>query len=92
MALPLLINMRRFQLEKEGGMRKVPEFVLMGILAVASLLVQACATQSGSSGGDEQMARAERIDEPTIKHISTTGVRCADLTDKPGHASGVVCP
>lgn len=70
MALPLLINMRRFQLEKEGGMRKAPEFVLMGLLAVASLLVQACATQSGSSGGDEQMAGTERIDEQTIKHIS----------------------
>lgn len=50
-------------------MRKAPEFVLMGMLAVASLLVQACATQSGSGAGEEQMARTERIDEPVIKHI-----------------------
>jgi outer membrane biogenesis lipoprotein LolB len=71
-------------------MRKTPEFVLMGLLALASLLVQACATQSGSSGGDEQMARAERIDEQTINHISTR-VRCADLTDKAVSASGIGC-
>lgn len=50
-------------------MRKATEFVLMGMLAVTSLLVQACATQSGSGAGDEQLARTERIDEPVIKHI-----------------------
>jgi peptidoglycan-associated lipoprotein len=50
-------------------MRKAPEFVLMGMLAVASLLVQACATQSGSGAGDEQRAQTERIDEQAIKHI-----------------------
>lgn len=50
-------------------MRKAPEFVLMGMLAMASLLVQACATQSGSGAGDEQLARTERVDEQMIKHI-----------------------
>ena len=50
-------------------MRKSPEFILMGMLAVASLLVQACATGSGSVGGDELMADGEYVDEPMIKHI-----------------------
>lgn len=49
-------------------MRKAPEFVLLGILAVASLLLQSCSTLSGSSEGDE-MADGEYIDEPAIKHI-----------------------
>ena len=49
-------------------MRKAPEFVLLGILAVASLLLQSCSTLSGSSAGDE-MADGEYIDEPAIKHI-----------------------
>jgi peptidoglycan-associated lipoprotein len=52
----------------------------MGVLAVASLLVQGCATQSGSGAGDEQTARTERINEQAIKHIpppefSTTPTR-----------------
>ncbi|HLZ33854.1 MAG TPA: OmpA family protein [Nitrospira sp.] len=50
-------------------MRKASGFVLMGMLAMASLLTQACATRSGSTAGDEQTARMERIDEPVIKHI-----------------------
>jgi peptidoglycan-associated lipoprotein len=50
-------------------MRKISEFGLMGMLAVTSLLVQACATQSGSGAGDEHMAQTELIDEPTIQHI-----------------------
>jgi len=61
-------------------MRKAPEFVLMGMLAVAALLVQGCATRSGSGAGDEQMAYGERINEQVIKHIpppefSTTPTR-----------------
>ena len=48
-------------------MRKAPEFMLMGLLAVASLLIQACATQSGSVG--DELADGEYIDEPAIKHI-----------------------
>ena len=43
--------------------------IMTGALALAALLTQACATQSGSSGGEEHRARAERIDEPMIKHI-----------------------
>ena len=50
-------------------MRKAPEFVLIGVLAVISLLVQACATQSGSGAGDEQLAQTELITEPMIKDI-----------------------
>ena len=50
-------------------MRKAPEFVLMGVLAMASLLVQACATQSGSGAGEEELAQGERIDEQSIKFI-----------------------
>jgi peptidoglycan-associated lipoprotein len=50
-------------------MRKAPEFVLMGMLAMASLLLQACATQSGSGAGDEQLAQTELITEQTIKDI-----------------------
>jgi peptidoglycan-associated lipoprotein len=50
-------------------MRKAPEFICMGMLAMASLLVQACATQSGSGGGEELLADGERVDEQRIKHI-----------------------
>ncbi|WP_455388222.1 OmpA family protein [Petrachloros mirabilis] len=50
-------------------MRKAPGFVLMGMLAMASLLLQACATQSGAGAGDEQIAQGEQIDEPMIKFI-----------------------
>jgi peptidoglycan-associated lipoprotein len=41
----------------------------MGILAVSFLLLQACASLSGSGSGDEQRDRAELIDEPVIKDI-----------------------
>jgi len=50
-------------------MQKAPEFVLVGMLAMASLLLQACATQSGSGAGDEQLAQTEMITEQTIKDI-----------------------
>jgi peptidoglycan-associated lipoprotein len=50
-------------------MRKAPEFVLMAMLAMASLLLQACATQSGSGAGDEQLTQTELITEQTIKDI-----------------------
>ena len=49
-------------------MRKIQGFMLMGMLAVASLLMQSCSTLSGSSTGDE-LADGEYIDEPAIKHI-----------------------
>ncbi len=49
--------------------RMASRFGVVGILAVTSLLTQACATQSGSSGGDERRAGAERIEEPMIKDI-----------------------
>lgn len=50
-------------------MRKTRELVLLGTLAVVSVLVQACATQSGSGGGDQHTAQGELIDEPVIRHI-----------------------
>lgn len=50
-------------------MRKAPEYVVMGMLAVSMLFLQACASLSGSRSGDEQMGQAELIDEPVIKDI-----------------------
>ena len=50
-------------------MRRVPGYGMMGMLVVALLLAQGCATQSGSVTGDERMAKVERIDEPMIKEI-----------------------
>lgn len=50
-------------------MRTTSTIVLLGMLAVTSLLTSACATRSGSTGDDERTAQGERIDEPMIKHI-----------------------
>lgn len=50
-------------------MGKTPELLLMGMLGMALLLSQACATFSGSGTGDEQQAQEELIDEPVIKDI-----------------------
>jgi peptidoglycan-associated lipoprotein len=55
--------------KKEDSMRKASEFMLMGMLAVAPLLMQACATHSGSVGGDDLLADGEYVDEQKIKHI-----------------------
>ena len=49
-------------------MKKAAEFILIGTLGLGSVLVQACATQSGSVGGDE--FAQEQINEPMIKHIA----------------------
>ncbi|HEY6085224.1 MAG TPA: OmpA family protein [Nitrospira sp.] len=49
-------------------MRRASEFVSLGILAATCLVAQACATYSGSGGVDEY-ADAERVDEAPIKHI-----------------------
>jgi peptidoglycan-associated lipoprotein len=62
----LLID-RPFHWDKEGSMSRAAEFLFIGTLGVGALLVQACATQSGSVGGDE--FAQEQIDEPMIKHI-----------------------
>jgi peptidoglycan-associated lipoprotein len=48
-------------------MKKPAGLILFGILGIASLLLQGCATRSGSVGGDEYAE--ELIDEPMIKHI-----------------------
>ena len=50
-------------------MRKIPEIALMGMLAVAVLLMQACASRTGSGAGEAHKAQGERIDEQMIKHI-----------------------
>ena len=47
-------------------MKKPAELILLGALGLGCLL-QGCATQSGSVGGDEYAQ--ELIDEPMIKHI-----------------------
>ena len=57
------------ELDMEGDMKQLSGFVLMGVLAVASLLQSACATQTGSGAGDEAVAQRERVDEQMIKHI-----------------------
>ncbi len=64
-------------------MRKTPELVLLGMLAVASLLVQACVTRSGSTAGDESMAQGERIDEPMIRHIPPQDLAVTTSRTKP---------
>ena len=48
-------------------MNKPGKLVLMSALGLGCLLLQSCATQSGSVAGDEYAE--ELIDEPTIKHI-----------------------
>lgn len=56
-------------------MQKVRGYILMGMLAGATLFAQACASQSASTAGEEhqmgkeQSAKAERIDEQEIRHI-----------------------
>ena len=48
-------------------MKKAAGFILIGTLGLGAVLMQACATQSGSVGGDE--FAQEQISEPVIKHI-----------------------
>jgi peptidoglycan-associated lipoprotein len=48
-------------------MKKAAGFILIGTLGLGAVLMQACATQSGSVGGDE--FAQEQISEPMIKHI-----------------------
>ncbi len=50
-------------------MRQGPDFLLMGMLAGALLLVQGCSTLSGSGAGEEQTAQEEFIPDPVIKEI-----------------------
>jgi len=71
-------------------MRKTPHFTVMGMLAVACLLGQGCASLFGSGTGDELLADDEElIDEPAIKDIppvdlgvytARSKTRRADLT------------
>jgi peptidoglycan-associated lipoprotein len=48
-------------------MDKAAKLILLTAVGFGWLLVQGCATQSGSVGGDEYAE--EQIDEPMIKHI-----------------------
>lgn len=48
-------------------MKNAAGFILIGTLGLGSMLMQACASQSGSVGGDE--FAQEQITEPMIKHI-----------------------
>lgn len=59
--------------------RMATSFGAVGVLAVTSLLTQACAIQSGSSGGNEPRAAVERIEEPIIKDVPLTNYAAATL-------------
>jgi peptidoglycan-associated lipoprotein len=65
-------------------MKKVAELLILGTLGLGSLLVQACATQSGSVGGDE--LAQEQIDEPMIKHIPPSEFSMTASRPRPSRA------
>ena len=73
-------------------MRKTAGFVVMGILAMATLLMQACATRSASQAGDEQRAKVEQIDEPVIKHIPPPEFSMTASRPKPAMRAEVSSP
>lgn len=52
---------------------------IFGALALATLLTQSCATQSGSGTGTER-AQAERIGEQAIKEANSTGASSGSRT------------
>ena len=51
-------------------MKQPRNFAVTGMLALAVLLAQGCATKSGSGTGEEGAAHEERIGEPVIQEIS----------------------
>lgn len=50
-------------------MRVSREWAMVGMLSVALLGVEACATKTVSGAGDERMVREERIGDPEIKEV-----------------------
>lgn len=59
-------------------MKTAGEIVLIGMFAMATLTMQACSSLSGSSSGDEQLAKKnseEWVSEPAIKHLSPQELR-----------------
>lgn len=57
--------------------------VMLGMLAVVSVCMHGCATQSRSSAGTEQVPTAERIDEPVIQHIPPPEFSMKPIRTKP---------
>jgi len=64
-------------------MRQSGEFGIMGLLVVAVLLAQGCATKSGSGTGDQGVAQEERIGEPGIKEIPSNDLGVATSRTSP---------
>ena len=64
-------------------MRKPSEFMVLGILAVTTLLVQACATQSGSVGSGDLLADEEAVVEQQISHIPPSEFSMVPMRAKP---------
>jgi peptidoglycan-associated lipoprotein len=72
------IVLRAWPSRVEGKrMRNPLELVLTGMLSVALLLGQGCATSFGSGTGDEEMVQEEQIEEPAIKYIPPPSARVA---------------
>jgi peptidoglycan-associated lipoprotein len=65
-------------------MKQAAEFIVMGTLSLGCLMIQACATHSGSVGGDE--LAQEQIDEPMIKHIAPTDFSLPTSRPRPSRA------
>jgi len=50
-------------------MRQARHITLLGMLIMTAMLAQGCSMLSGSGGGEEEVAKRERIVEPKIKEI-----------------------
>jgi len=67
-------------------MRKAPEIALIGMLATAILSMQGCSSLTGSSSGDEQLAKQNKeewISEPAIKNLSPQELRATTSRSRP---------
>lgn len=69
LALALRVRLPKWPSGKGERMRKPSQAILMGMLGVACLLGQGCASVGGSGTGEENLALQEVIQEPVIKHI-----------------------
>ena len=64
-------------------MRRVDKIAVCGVLAVAVLVQQGCATKSGSGTGDQRTAREERIGDSGIKEIPSADLGVATSRTSP---------
>ncbi len=53
-------------------MKRPPEYLLIGMLVLSTMLVESCSGLSGSSEGNAHRAGVERIEEPAIRQIQTS--------------------